>query len=94
MGLVDVVQFIRVKNSGFFGHVGEFEEANGFLTREDLQIIAGGPPQKGQEVKNPIGQIPQIVVIKHAGRRMSLGKFLLILAQDHRQVGKFRHRQA
>ena len=85
-------QLFRIEDTGRAPHIADVKLLDHLFTREDL-VIAVTPPQTHQIIHQRLGQKAHVAVGDHAGGAVTLGETGLVAAQDHRHMGKLRHRE-
>ncbi|VGP97179.1 hypothetical protein SB00610_04760 [Klebsiella quasipneumoniae subsp. similipneumoniae] len=90
--MVQPQQLVGVERTGRFADRPQREELDHLFAGEDL-LIAMGPTQTHQIVKQRFRQVAIVAILHHADRPVALGEFLAIVAVDHRYVRVYRHRR-
>ena len=88
MHLVDEVQLVHVEDCSLPGNPCKVEHLHRLVAGEDLPLVPRIPPEQRKVVEKGVGVVAHVPVFIDAGRAVTLGEFLFVLAQDHGQMGE------
>src|SRR3990167_1419338 len=91
--LIDREELYLVKDGAPFLHARKAKGLNKFFSREILAFVPGIPSKKRNVVQHCFGQDSLVAVLRERFSTGAFRKFLMIIAENKREMGIQQHRQ-